>query len=541
MILQIKRWLAPPMFPDDEIIRNITERKKAEDILRARLRLIEFSDTHSLDELLQATLDELEKLTDSSIGFYHFLAEDQRTLMLQTWSTNTLQSMCTTEGKGMHYSIEQAGVWTDCIHERRPVIHNDYDSLPHRKGLPKGHAPVIRELVVPILRGEKIMAILGVGNKPRNYDSNDIEVVSQLADFAWDITERKRMEEDLRKSEEKYRHLVNTMNEGLGVQDKDGLITFMNRRGCEMLGYKLEELMGKPTTFVFDEENRRILSEQMSKRRRGERQSYEIGWLCKDGSKIDTIVTPNPQFDDKGNLIQSVAVFTDITERKQAEERLRVFNEQLRALTGRLQSVREEERTVIAREIHDELGQTLTGLKMDLFWLEKRLPKREELVDKTRSMMKLIDSTIQTVRKISTELRPGILDDLGLIAAIEWQAKDFENRTGIKCKFVSNLEEVELDQDRSTAMFRILQETLTNVFRHAKAAEVKVDMEAGQDHLLMKVADNGIGIRERDVLNPKSFGLLGMRERAHLFGGGVDIKGEHGKGTTVTVKIPLSK
>jgi signal transduction histidine kinase len=237
-----------------------------------------------------------------------------------------------------------------------------------------------------------------------------------------------------------------------------------------------------------------------------------------------------------------ITTMIDITERKRAEEQLRITTEQLRSLSARLQSIREEERTLIARELHDELGQALTGLKMDLSWLSRKIPKDQEvLFEKIGSMSKLIDATIQTVRRISSELRPGILDDLGLIAAVEWLARDFENRTGITCEFDSSLEEVEIDKDRSTAVFRILQETLTNVVRHAKATKVTILVEEEEGHFILKVFDNGLGIRERDILNPKSLGLLGMRERAHLFGGTVEFKGAPREGTTVTVKIPLIK
>jgi signal transduction histidine kinase/GAF domain-containing protein len=179
-------------------LRTRAERKRIEDIRQARLRLLEFANSHSMDELLTATLDEIEALTGSTIGFYHFLGSDQKTLSLQNWSTNTLKNMCTAAGKGSHYAIAQAGVWVDCVGERRPVIHNDYASLPHRKGMPEGHAPVIREVVVPIFRGNLIKAIIGVGNKPTNYNGSDIEIVSQLGDLSWDVAERKRAEETLR-------------------------------------------------------------------------------------------------------------------------------------------------------------------------------------------------------------------------------------------------------------------------------------------------------------------------------------------------------
>ena len=184
------------------VLVDITRRNRIANIMQARLRLLEFANSHSMDELLTATLDEMETLTGSSIAFYHFLEADQKTISLQNWSTNTLKYECTAAGKGRHYDIAGAGVWTDCFHDRRPIIHQDYGSLPHRKGMPGGHATVIRELVVPILRGNQVKAIVGVGNKPADYDESDVEIVSQLGDLSWDIVERKQAEDALRHSEE---------------------------------------------------------------------------------------------------------------------------------------------------------------------------------------------------------------------------------------------------------------------------------------------------------------------------------------------------
>jgi PAS domain S-box-containing protein len=177
-------------------ISDITENRKARDIISSRLRLFEFATTHSLEELLQKTLDEVEDLTQSSIGFYHFVEKDQETILLQAWSTRTEKEFCQAEGKGSHYPISKAGVWVDCVYQKQPVIHNDYASLDHRKGMPPGHAEVIRELVVPIKRADKIVAILGVGNKLSDYTEKDIEIVSYLADVAWNIADRKRSEEE---------------------------------------------------------------------------------------------------------------------------------------------------------------------------------------------------------------------------------------------------------------------------------------------------------------------------------------------------------
>jgi signal transduction histidine kinase/ActR/RegA family two-component response regulator len=182
--------------------KNIDERNQAHIIHVVQLRLIKYAANHTVMELLQKFLDEAELLTRSKIGFYHFLEDDQMTLSLQTWSTNTLKNMCKADGNGLHYPIYKAGVWVDCIRERKPVIHNCYERLPHKRGLPEGHAPVLRELVVPVFREEKIVAILGVGNKRTDYDVHDVETLRQLADLAWETVTHKRAEEEIRQLNE---------------------------------------------------------------------------------------------------------------------------------------------------------------------------------------------------------------------------------------------------------------------------------------------------------------------------------------------------
>jgi signal transduction histidine kinase len=226
-------------------------------------------------------------------------------------------------------------------------------------------------------------------------------------------------------------------------------------------------------------------------------------------------------------------------ERRRAEEQLRRSHEQLRALSVHLQHVREEERIRIAREVHDELGQALTGLKLQLTWLCGRLPKNPRaLHEKTRTMSADIDETIQIVRRIATELRPGVLDSAGLPAALEWQARQFEEQTGVRCRVKSTVREMVLSQDLNTAFFRIFQETLTNVTRHAKATKVGVRFVEMGNFLVLVVKDNGRGISDAEIHNTKSIGLLGMRERAALLGGEVRLRGEPGRGTTVSVRIP---
>jgi signal transduction histidine kinase len=253
-----------------------------------------------------------------------------------------------------------------------------------------------------------------------------------------------------------------------------------------------------------------------------------------------------PFWDERGKIIGTVGCGRVVTkekkieeERKQFEKELIKSREVLRNLFANLQSVREEERTRISREIHDELGQALTALKMDLYWLNNKLPPdQKQLLKKTKSMLKLMDKTIQQVKKISSELRPGLLDDLGLVAAIEWQAGEFEDHTGINCKVSVKPEDITIDAEKATAVFRIFQETLTNVARHAKATQVRVDLKEQNGDIVLTVKDNGIGIAKEQISNTKSLGLVGIKERVYPFKGEVKINGVQGKGTTLTVRIP---
>jgi signal transduction histidine kinase len=209
-------------------------------------------------------------------------------------------------------------------------------------------------------------------------------------------------------------------------------------------------------------------------------------------------------------------------------------------LTTRLQLAREEERTCIAREVHDELGQALTGLKIDLAWLKSRMTDRA-LVDRVQSVIVRIDGAMDTVRRIATDLRPSVLDDLGLVAAVEWQAQEFERSTGITVQLEVQAEHVDLEDICATTAFRILQETLTNVVRHARATRVKIALRVSAEALTLEVRDNGRGISAAEMASPRALGLLGSRERAIACGGELAIGGVRGKGTTVSLSIPLRR
>jgi signal transduction histidine kinase len=231
-----------------------------------------------------------------------------------------------------------------------------------------------------------------------------------------------------------------------------------------------------------------------------------------------------------------------IVSRRQIGDQVRESREQLRALSTHLQSVIEQERTRISREIHDELGQELTSLKFDVAWLRDRATKANKDPDdeKLSAILKNIDAAINSVRRIATELRPAVLDTLGLTAAIEWQASDFQDRTGIRCTLNRMEEDLPISMDAATTVFRVFQESLTNVARHANATEVEIRLERVNSYLLLRIEDNGKGVDDASVSGGRSLGILGMQERVRLLNGNLKIEGTAGRGTVVHVEIPLT-
>ena len=288
-------------------------------VFAARARILEVAGHGTLAQVLRATLDELEALTGSCIGFFHFLEADQRTLTLQAWSTRTARDFCRAEGQGAHYPLDRAGVWADAVRERRPLIHNDYASLPQRRGLPEGHAELVRELVVPVLRGDRVAAILGVGNKADPYGGEDLEKAALLADLAWDIAESKRTQESLRFQEAALECSLGAV----ALADPGGRIRYVNPsyvalRGHQdrfrCLGLSLWDFWADPEAA---EAVRRQLFEE-GRPAEGEMKARRF-----DGTPFDAHFTASVATDAQGNLLGVLGTFLDETERRRIEDALR--------------------------------------------------------------------------------------------------------------------------------------------------------------------------------------------------------------------------
>jgi PAS domain S-box-containing protein len=244
-------------------------------------------------------------------------------------------------------------------------------------------------------------------------------------------------------------------------------------------------------------------------------------------------------YDPSGRIAGHFGIQRDVTDRHMATEQIRASSEQLRALASRLQAVREDERTAIAREIHDELGQALTGLKLDVAWMRSRLPRGHDMAVECSSIIQRIDATLTTVRRIATALRPSVLDQLGLAAALEWQGHEFGVRTGIHVEMDLSAESGTIPGELGSSVFRILQESLTNVARHARAARVGIRLAQTPTLLLLEVSDDGVGFSPDRLQGTASLGVVGMRERALACGGEFSITCEPGGGTTVLLRVPL--
>ncbi len=310
------------------VFRDQDRERRAHRLMQARLALLEYATTHTLDELLTKALDETCALVDSPIGFYHFVEADQKTLSPQQWSTRTLMEFCRAEGKGMHCGIDRAGVWVECVHRKEAVVHNDYASLPHRKGLPEGHAEVVRELVVPIMKQEAVVAVLGVGNKPSDYTEEDVETVSYLADVTWQIVDKKHTEEALRESEERFRVMSELSHNAICILDENGKIIWANRKAVEISGYTKEQILQAQSFLQFlAPESVEFVTGNFMKFVEGKEyeQHYFFEIIRADGRKrlMEKFMTDFSDSRGKKHLIVSML---DITERKQAEgeqERLR--------------------------------------------------------------------------------------------------------------------------------------------------------------------------------------------------------------------------
>ena len=363
-----------------------------------------------------------------------------------------------------------------------------------------------------------------------------------LVALSW--RKRRRVEQALRESEAKYRTLVETTDTGYVILDDQGCVVDANTNYVRLTGHdSLAEIQGRSVLeWTAPHDHERNAEELRKCRENGWVRGLELDYINRHGQTMPVEI--NATFLQQHAGFRILALCRNISNRKQVEAALQASEERLRALAARLQAVREEERTRLAREIHDELGQLLTGLRLDLRWIEQALEdlgdlRTNSILDKAVAATELVDEVIRAIQRIAVELRPGLLDRLGLVTALTYETSQFEQRTGTVCRLTLPEHEPNLPPPLVTAIFRIAQEALTNVARHANASSVDLELRLEPTELRLEIRDNGRGLTAQDLLDVRSLGLLGMKERARQLGGDVRFAPVPIGGTVVTVSIPL--
>jgi len=352
-----------------------------------------------------------------------------------------------------------------------------------------------------------------------------------------DVSERRQ--EQIETAEQAA--LLELTQDSVFVIDMEGRVQFWSRGAEAMLGYSKAEAAGKIAHDLLHTEFPQPFAEIKAQLMRVGHWEGDLTKTAKDGRQVVVAGRWALQWGKRDQPPRMLVINSDITQRKRGEEQLILQREQLRALAERLQWVREEDRKKVARDLHDQIGQILTAIKMDLTWMIRHLPASEgDVLARLRESIQSIDDGVKSVRTICSGLRPGVLDDLGLAAAIEWQASEFASRNNVPCQVSVPPVDLHLDGDRATATFRIFQECLTNVIRHAQAKSVRIVLTQEEESILLVVEDDGVGFSETGNSNPfGSLGLLGMKERAQFCGGDVQISSSPGNGTKVTVRVPV--
>ena len=350
----------------------------------------------------------------------------------------------------------------------------------------------------------------------------------------------------LRRSEVQVSTVLEAAMDAVITVDEEQRVLLFNEAAEKVFQRPREQVLGQPLDMLLPARLRQTHRGHVehfgttgaTSRRMGE-QSVLVG-LRADGEEFPVEASISKSGEPGGHVY--TAILRDISQRVRTEQALRHSREELREMASVSQKVREQEKSRVARELHDELGGALTALKMDAAWLHQRLPDgAADLEEKLASMQRLLDQTVAATRRISADLRPMMLDDLGLAPAVDWLVQDFQRRSGIACELAIGSPELQTHGTNATAIFRILQESLTNVARHAAATQVEITLEAEEQELVLTVRDNGRGFSTGESRASGSFGLIGMRERVYLLNGEVSVHSEAGKGTLIEVRIPLDQ
>lgn len=550
---------------------DVTERRRAERQMRVRLELIEYAESHSLGELLQKTLDEVTELSGSLIGFYHFVEEDQKTLSLQAWSTRTLREFCKTGGYGMHYSVDEAGVWVDCVRERRTVVHNDYASLPGRKGLPEGHAPVIRELTVPVIKDGRLVAILGVGNKATDYTDDDVGTVSFLADVTWEIVSKKRVMEALRESESKLSALFAAMTEMVALHelvfDERGeavnyRILDCNAAFTRITGISREDAVGRLATDVYGTAEPPYLAEYAKVGASGEPVMYETYYPPMDKHFSISVVSPAKN--------RFATVTTDISDVKRIQAVIDAKNKELEQI---VYVASHDLRSPLVnvdgygRELENSLAK-LSGL-LDGDAAESGSAGERELVEALRAEFPDMQQSLGRIRVSANQmdrLLKGLLH-LSRQGRAALQIEDVDMNACVArliSSFAYTLDELKAEviverlppcRGDAVQLTQVFSNLINNAIKYrdpVRTLRIAITGSLVADRAIYRVEDNGIGIAPNHLehvfelfhrLDPEKtegegIGLTIARQSLSRMYGEIRAESQAGSGSAFVVSMP---
>ncbi len=549
------------------MIEDITDRVQKEELIASKIHLIQFSVEHSLDELLAELLNEAEKLTGSLISFIAFVRDDQESLKTQVWSERTKTQFCQWEGKGLHNLIPEAGVWTDCFYQRKPVIHNDYASLTHRKGVPDGHPALTRELLVPIFRGEKIAAILGVGNKHTDYIQSDVQTILLLANLAWEIAQRMMAQQELKDSQLKYSIVADNAYDWEFWRAPDGRYLYQSPSCQRITGYPAEDFINDTEFIVsithpddresFEQHRQSVITDPKPSK-------AEFRIITNEGAVrwIDHVC--QPVFDADGKFMGTRGSNRDITDRKSAEQEIQQLNqtleERVTQRTEQLEGINNELESFSYSISHDLRAplRAISGFSQILSTRhreslnEQGRQYMDYIVEASLRMDQLINDLLDYSRlgRRSLNLRPIPLSEI-----IDNIFTDFESRLheiGAKIFIDKELPKIWGDESLLRQIFSNLIENAITYRRKDIQLEIIITCEPNDKGYILKITDNGIGIpqeyREKifsvfqrlhseEEYPGTGIGLATVRKALSLLHGSIRVESVVGAGSTFIINL----
>jgi len=534
---QVRERTAEFVSANERLEIEVRERAQAEERLKALWKIAEMVDAEDrqlYDHILQGAL----RMTRSKYAFYGFMNPDESVMSIHSWSEEVFEE-CRMREQAIEFPIAKAGVWANAIRKRQVLLLNDYQADHAGKlGLPEGHVPLTRILVVPVFSHGRIVAVVAAANKAVDYQEEDVRQLEAFVTGVQVIIDQRKTEKQLRESEKKYSALVENSLTGIYIA-VDGEIIFANNRFAEIHGYSREEVIGMKSWMVIHPEAREYLEEIRQKRLRGEEVplSYEIRGLKKNGETIWANRSNIPIEYQGGWAILGNVV--DITERRQAEEALRASEKACRLLSRQVIEAQEKERKRFARDIHDGIGQSLAAIKYRVEGYSRIAKEGDSSkVEELKSIVQMIQSSMEEVRRIQNDLRPAYLDEFGIITTMYGFCEGFQaTYSGIKIKTRMEISENDVPEYLKVNAFRIFQEAMNNAAKHSDASQIGISFLKAKDGIELTVEDNGVGFET----NPGSsgnahssgLGLYSMGERAELSGGVLEVKSTPGKGTII--------